>query len=93
LPALPVPPLQQSFDKYLRTIVPLVSADELANTKALVAEFLRPGGVGEKLQEMLLQRKADMEKIGKSWLEDWWFKYAYLGMLRLCRGVAHMHRE
>ena len=33
LPRLPVPPLQQTVDKYLRTVRPLVTDEEFANTQ------------------------------------------------------------
>ena len=33
LPKLPVPPLQQTLDKYLRTCKPLLTEEEYANTE------------------------------------------------------------
>ena len=40
---------------------PLVSKVELEQTKALAAEFGRPGGVGEKLQKLLEKRAEEKD--------------------------------
>lgn len=73
LPRLPVPPLQQTMDKYLKAIRPLVNDDEFEQTTKLVQEFRKPGGVGEQLQEKL---------ISKSKKEDNWVsEFAFLLIL------------
>ncbi|XP_064027296.1 carnitine O-acetyltransferase isoform X2 [Pogoniulus pusillus] len=74
LPTLPVPPLQQTLDRYLLALEPIVSREELSHTQQLVAEFRRPGGVGERLQKGLERRAKKTE----NWLSDWWLKTAYL---------------
>ena len=56
LPRLPVPPLQQTMDKYLKAIRPLVNDDEFEQTRKLVQEFRKPGGIGEQLQEKLINK-------------------------------------
>lgn len=61
LPRLPVPPLQQSLDHYLRALQPIVSEEEWAATKQLVDEFRSPGGVGERLQKGLERRARKTE--------------------------------
>ena len=61
LPSLPVPSLQQTLDKYLRCIKPLVDHEDFEYTKKVVEEFKKPGGIGEQLQDKLLQ-KAKQEK-------------------------------
>ncbi|XP_028340027.1 carnitine O-acetyltransferase isoform X2 [Physeter macrocephalus] len=74
LPRLPVPPLQQTLDRYLKALQPIVSEEEWAQTKQLVEEFQTAGGVGERLQKGLERRARKME----NWLSDWWLKTAYL---------------
>ena len=39
----------------------LVSREEFERTKKIVAEFGRPGGVGEELQKKLLQKAENTE--------------------------------
>ncbi|ELW61982.1 Carnitine O-acetyltransferase [Tupaia chinensis] len=74
LPRLPVPPLRQSLDHYLRALRPIVSEEEWAHTKQLVDEFRTAGGVGDRLQKGLERRARKSE----NWLSDWWLKTAYL---------------
>jgi len=73
LPKLPIPPLQQSLDKYLRSIRPLVDDEDFAHTQSVVEVFSRKGGHGEKLHSQLIKRSARED----NWLEDWWLS-AYL---------------
>lgn len=74
LPKLPIPPLQQSLDKYLRSIRPLVDEEDFAHTESLVEVFSRKGGHGEKLHSQLVKRSARED----NWLEEWWLTSAYL---------------
>ncbi|XP_048874893.1 carnitine O-acetyltransferase-like [Brienomyrus brachyistius] len=74
LPKLPVPSLKQTFERYLSVLEPIVSEQELLHTRKLVAQFVSPGGVGERLQKGLEQRARKME----NWLADWWLHTAYL---------------
>lgn len=73
LPHLPVPPLQQTLDKYLLALKPLVSQEEWSHTNELVEEF-RTSGVGARLQKGLERRAKKTE----NWLSDWWLQTAYL---------------
>ncbi|KAJ5123856.1 uncharacterized protein N7515_007681 [Penicillium bovifimosum] len=77
LPRLPVPPLEETGRRYLKSVHAVVSESEYQRTKSAVEEFIRPGGQGESLQKRLLARAAD-PKI-KNWLSEWWNQAAYLG--------------
>ncbi|KAE8915117.1 hypothetical protein PF010_g22682 [Phytophthora fragariae] len=74
LPHLPVPPLRATLDKYLRSLEPLVTMEELERTKQLVQEFVEPGGQGEALQTELVLRAQERD----NWLAEWWEQVAYL---------------
>uniref|UniRef100_A0A6Q2ZIE4 Carnitine O-acetyltransferase n=1 Tax=Esox lucius TaxID=8010 RepID=A0A6Q2ZIE4_ESOLU len=74
LPNLPVPPLQQTCERYLAALEPIVNEKELSHTKELLAEFQGSGGVGERLQKGL-ERRAHKTQ---NWLSDWWLTTAYL---------------
>ncbi|KAA0717136.1 Carnitine O-acetyltransferase [Triplophysa tibetana] len=74
LPKLPVPPLQQTCDRYLAVLDPVIEPEKLNHTQKLVEEFQKPGGVGERLQKGLEGRAKKTE----NWLSDWWLQTAYL---------------
>lgn len=73
LPKLPVPPLQQTCERYLAMLEPIVSEEELEHTRQMIKEFLN-GGVGERLQKGL-ERRAQKSN---NWLSEWWMQSAYL---------------
>ncbi|XP_034236677.1 carnitine O-acetyltransferase-like isoform X2 [Thrips palmi] len=75
LPQLPVPPLQSTLQKLIKTAKPHLSASELCDTIKIVEEFGKTGGIGEKLQAKLEKRAQTKH----NWLEDWWLAYSYLG--------------
>ncbi|KAG9072821.1 hypothetical protein KI688_000599 [Linnemannia hyalina] len=75
LPKLPVPTLEETIAKYLKTIEPLTTPDELERNKELAKDFLKPGGLGRTLQQRLL----DVDRAAPdNWLDDtWWISKAY----------------
>ena len=64
LSKLPVPPLQQSLQKYLKAARPLVNDEEFKKTSKIVEEFGEENGIGKGLQEMLEERA----KIQDNWV-------------------------
>ncbi|CAG8533512.1 7335_t:CDS:2 [Cetraspora pellucida] len=75
LPKLPVPTLEDTTTKYLRSLRPLLSAKDLARNEAHIKDFLKPNGLGRVLQQRLI----DIDRISpNNWLDDtWWIKKAY----------------
>jgi carnitine O-acetyltransferase len=76
LPRLPVPTLEETAARYIKTLEPLLTPAELATSKKAVEEFIAPGGPGRKLQEKLIARREDPKH--KNWLYEWWNEVAYL---------------
>ncbi|KMU92611.1 carnitine O-acetyltransferase [Coccidioides immitis H538.4] len=77
LPQLPVPTLEETGKKYLKSLHPLLSAEEFKRSQKAVEAFVKPGGEGETLQKRLLAKAADPKV--QNWLYDWWNHAAYLG--------------
>jgi carnitine O-octanoyltransferase len=74
LPPLPIPSLEDSCRKYLKSVQPHVSPEELRKTTFIVNMFVT--GEGKRLQEQLKERGKQM----KNWLEEWWEAAAYLSV-------------
>ena len=55
LPALPVPSLNSTITKYLKSIKPFVNVDEYKQTEQVCREFLQSGNAAY-LQNLLLER-------------------------------------
>lgn len=72
LPSLPVPALDTTLEKYVESIKPFATQEEIKNAQRMVKEFKT--GSGLELQEHLV-KKASLER---NWLSGWWEKYAYL---------------
>jgi len=58
LASLPVPELDQTLEKLLRSVKPHVTEEEFTHTQAVCKEFA--SGVGKELQELLEERGASM---------------------------------
>ena len=55
LPVLPVPSLESTFNKYLKSIKPFVNGGKFKQTEQICSEFLQSRDA-EKLQNLLIQR-------------------------------------
>uniref|UniRef100_A0AAQ5Z3G0 Choline O-acetyltransferase n=1 Tax=Amphiprion ocellaris TaxID=80972 RepID=A0AAQ5Z3G0_AMPOC len=74
LPKVPVPPLKQTLDTYLKCVQHLVKEQQFKKTKAIVEKFGAPGGVGEVLQKKLVERRDKTT----NWVYDYWLEDMYL---------------
>ncbi|KAG1048215.1 hypothetical protein G6F43_009376 [Rhizopus delemar] len=77
LPKLPVPELQETLPKYLKTVRPLLTDEEYKRTEEAVKQFIAPGGLGHELQRRLVARANNPNVV--NWMEDWWLDQAYMG--------------
>ncbi|KAJ2804722.1 hypothetical protein H4R20_002389 [Coemansia guatemalensis] len=73
LPRLPLPALEDTVARYVRSVKPLLNSTQLAQTERAAAAFV--GGIGPELQQRL--REVDARAKG-SWLEEIWLRKAYL---------------
>lgn len=69
LPRLPLPKLEATCDRYLRSLEPVVSGEELENTRKLVADF--KDGRGKGLHAQLEQQ--DQQNKHTSYISKPWF--------------------
>lgn len=76
LPRLPVPTLEETAKRYLKSVHPLLSQNEFEATTKAVSEFVAPGGPGETLQKRLIERRERPEV--KNWIHEWWNDAAYM---------------
>ena len=76
LPRLPVPTLEETAKRYLKSVHPLLSQSEFAETTKAVNEFIAPGGAGETLQKRLVARREDPNT--RNWIAEWWNEAAYM---------------
>lgn len=77
LPRLPVPTLRETADRYLKTLHPLLTSEELKHSASAIEDFIKPGGIGEELQKKLVAKANDPNV--RNWMIDWWNFSAYLG--------------
>ncbi|TMW67940.1 hypothetical protein Poli38472_007612 [Pythium oligandrum] len=74
LPHFPVPSVEETLERYVESVKPFLTKDELQKTEALAKDYGKPGGEAERLQKVLLKRAEEHE----NWLEEWWEYAAYL---------------
>ena len=59
---MPVPPLHQTMEGYLEAVdVAVADEEQKANTRRIVQQFMRPDGIGLKLQQLLIEKQADQD--------------------------------
>lgn len=74
LPKLPVPTLEETAARYLKSLKPLLNENEFSLSEKAVSQFLQ--NEGPELQKQLIARK---EQSGmKNWLTEWWDYNAYM---------------
>jgi carnitine O-palmitoyltransferase 2 len=76
-PQLPIPKLDDTCQRWLAAVTPLMTADELRETAKAIEAFRT--GAGPKLQEALVAR--DQQQPDNSYINDWW-KDMYLREMR-----------
>lgn len=76
LPRLPVPSLEETAKRYLKSVHPLLQPDEYSRTERAVKKFLEPTSLAQTLQKRLVARRDDPAH--KNWIIDWWNEAAYL---------------
>ena len=76
LPRLPVPTLEETSQRYLKSVHPLLNPSEYENAKKVVEEFISPGSIAHELQKRLQARREDPKH--KNWIYEWWNDAAYL---------------
>ncbi|XP_056433571.1 choline O-acetyltransferase-like [Gadus chalcogrammus] len=74
LPKVPLPPLKQTLDMYLKSMEHLVGKEQFSKTKTIVEKFGARGGAGETLQKKLLERRESTT----NWIYDYWLQDMYL---------------
>uniref|UniRef100_A0A8C5BI12 Choline O-acetyltransferase n=1 Tax=Gadus morhua TaxID=8049 RepID=A0A8C5BI12_GADMO len=74
LPKVPLPPLKQTLDMYLKSMEHLVGKEQFSKTKTIVEKFGARGGAGETLQKKLLERR----EMTTNWIYDYWLQDMYL---------------
>lgn len=85
LPALPLPSLDATLDRYYESLRPFGSADELANSRRIIEEFRT--GAGRQLHALVEKRAGEQ----RNWVERWWEDYAYCTDRTPLLPYANMH--
>ncbi|XP_067127306.1 carnitine O-acetyltransferase-like [Centruroides vittatus] len=70
LPKQPLPSLKESLPIYLEAVKPLITPKEYQKTKKNVRKFLKKGGVGEKLYDILKEQYSSLD----NWISDRWVR-------------------
>ena len=82
LKRLPIPSLEHTAKLYLESCKPVFESEkEQQEYTQIVKDFVKPGGMAEKLQSRLIAYDKTQPN---SWLEKWWLQYAYLSWRNSC---------
>ncbi|PIE43027.1 MAG: hypothetical protein CSA50_07480 [Gammaproteobacteria bacterium] len=65
---LPIPPLGQTLERFITSVLPFLTEDEIDQTKAAAAQF--ESHCGEVLQQRLLSYAQQQDKKDLSWMTD-----------------------
>ena len=76
LPRLPVPSLEETSTRYLKSVRPLLNESEFQATSQAVEKFVEQGSIGRELQKRLQARREDPRH--RNWIYEWWNDAAYL---------------
>ncbi|MFH4980992.1 hypothetical protein AB6A40_007701 [Gnathostoma spinigerum] len=68
LPPLPLPDLNVTLDKYLKSVEVFLSVSEFQKTRETVEKF-RHSKLAHQLQNILVHRAANH----RNWLDEWWY--------------------
>uniref|UniRef100_A0A8D8YHI3 Choline O-acetyltransferase n=1 Tax=Cacopsylla melanoneura TaxID=428564 RepID=A0A8D8YHI3_9HEMI len=74
VPKLPVPSLEHTMTRYLDTLQPILDSNSFDHTRQLISSFMAPSGVGQQLQNILIQRSMEYD----NWAYNWWLDDMYL---------------
>jgi len=75
LPSLPIPPLEQTLDRYQESIRPLTTDEEYSRMVNAIRQFKQVEG--PVLDQRLRSRAQECEQRRTSWLAEWWDDWAY----------------
>jgi len=70
LTSLPIPDLDNTCEKFLTWVNPMLNEEDFKQTRQIVDDFRQEGGDGQKLQQKLLAW-AEKEDVS-NWLESFW---------------------
>ncbi|KAJ3287077.1 hypothetical protein HDU79_005993 [Rhizoclosmatium sp. JEL0117] len=73
LPRLPIPPVEETLDRYLKSVRPFATESEFAATSSAAKTFVSSGAAAE-LQRRLVEHEKTQPG---SWLSNWWLALAY----------------
>ncbi|CAN7941655.1 unnamed protein product, partial [Ixodes pacificus] len=70
LPKLPLTPLQEALDRFVERMEPLLTHQELAETRKVVRDFGKPSGDGQKLYQLLQTKASSSDNIVSDWIVE-----------------------